>query len=140
LEKFYYQSEITIFTREYHVVRDFKKFTIFSELVQILLEKIKHSAEWDYPLDYLKNKEEWSFVGTMTKDLLRIVFNFYEFYDKLSLSFPSESYVRNNLEIINISLYKRGGTQILNDEGEVIGVNEIQEDYFNFKNIKHFPS
>jgi hypothetical protein len=76
----------------------------------------------------------------MTKELLRMVFNFYEFYDKLSLSFPSESYVRNNLEIIDVSLYKRGGTQILNDEGEVIGVNRIQENYFNFKRNKQFPS
>jgi hypothetical protein len=81
LQRFYYQSEETIFSRAYRIVRDFKKFSIFSSLNQLFLEDLKLSAEWDNPLDYLKNKEEWIFSGAMTRELLKIVFSFYDFYD-----------------------------------------------------------
>jgi predicted TPR repeat methyltransferase len=39
----------------------------------------------------------------------------------LSYAFPSESYVRDFLEDKNVKLIKREGTQIIDDEGEVIG-------------------
>jgi hypothetical protein len=61
LEKPYYISEVTVFSREYHIVRDYKKFSIYSHFDQISLDEEKHLAEWGYLLDYPKNKEEWIF-------------------------------------------------------------------------------
>jgi hypothetical protein len=109
LQRFYYQSETTIFSRGYRIVRDFKKFSIFSCLQQLFLEDLKLSAEWNYLLDYLKNKEEWIFSGEMTRELLKMVFNFYDFYDRMSYAFPFESYVRNIAEDKNVKLIKREG-------------------------------
>jgi hypothetical protein len=120
LEKFYFQSEVTIFA-SYRIVRDFKKFSIFACLTQLSLDELKHSADWNYPLDYLTNKEEWIFSGAITRELLKMVFSFYDFYDRLSFAFPSESYVKNNSEDYKIKLIKREGTHIINDEGEFIG-------------------
>jgi hypothetical protein len=45
----------------------------------------------------------------------------------LSYAFPSESYIINNIKDKNINLLKREGTQIINDEGEVIGVNNVSD-------------
>jgi hypothetical protein len=57
-------------------------------------------------LDYLKNKEEWIFSGAMTRELLKMVFSFYDFYDRMSYAFPSESYVTNISEDKNIREHK----------------------------------
>jgi hypothetical protein len=76
-------------------------------------------------LEYLENKEEWIFSGSMTRELLKMVFSFYDFYDRLLYAFPSESYITNNIKNKNINLLKREGTQIINDEGEVIRVNNV---------------
>jgi hypothetical protein len=60
-------------------------------LQQLFLEDLKLSSEWDYPLDYSKDKEERIFSGEMTRELLKMVFSFYDFYDRMSYVFPSES-------------------------------------------------
>jgi hypothetical protein len=124
LQKIYYQSETTTFVRLYRVIRDCKKFSIITSLSQLNLEDLKLSVKWNYSLEYLKNKKELMFSGAMTRELLIMIFNLYDLYDRLSYSFPSESDISNNIKNKNINLIKREGSQILKD-GEVFWVNHI---------------
>jgi hypothetical protein len=49
----------------------------------------------------------------------------------MSYAFPSESYITNITKDKNVKLIKREGTQIIDDEGEVIGVNNVMINEFN---------
>jgi hypothetical protein len=68
LLKSYYQSETKSFVKLYRVLGDCKKFSIITSLSQLFLEDLKFSFEWNYPLEYLKNKEEWIFSRAMTRE------------------------------------------------------------------------
>jgi hypothetical protein len=65
------------------------------------------------------------------------MFSFYDFYDRMSYALSSESYVGNIAEDSNVKSMKREGAQIIDDEGEVIGVNNVMIDEVN--NLKKHP-
>jgi hypothetical protein len=55
LQRIYYQSE-----------------SFISGLQQLFLENLKLSVEWDYPLVYLKNKEDWIFLWSFVQGFIDV--------------------------------------------------------------------
>jgi hypothetical protein len=115
----------------------FQSESFMSSLQQLFLENLKLSVEWDNPLVYLKYKDEWMFSGTLIRELLKMILSLYNFYDRMSYAFLSESYTINNIEDKNINLIKGEGTQIIENDGEVIGVHNVLSNEVN--NLKKPP-
>jgi hypothetical protein len=55
----------------------------------------------------------------------------------MSYAFPSESYISNITRDKNVKLIEREGTQIVDDNGEVIGVSNVLSNESN--NLKKTP-
>jgi hypothetical protein len=63
----------------------------------------------------------------MASDLLIMVFNFYDFYDKSSLFFSSENYERHFIQDKEVKNINRVYTEIIDERGEVISFHSDED-------------